>query len=304
MNSLLTALVNSFREDFGFAPTSLMRLVAKHPEIAVPLPPQASDIYLRSVVAWQKIGTPQELDLSHRPVGSLLGWKTVGSHYRESFTVQRSEFADLVTLKKVPNFTCDIRDVHGFAASRSNLEAFASTDEMVELNGRNLIADISADALAANLADPGIDITSSTPSDYFVHHDWDGRLYLVNSDGSHHLSAAKYIAKRIRQSVPLTGRLHSYCLNMAAIESLRRDYAMFVISDEPEIANGFGEAMRLFNATWLWHVMPPPYANMRLILLPKNERPSRQAGAVLRQAGCVDLGEYLLHHAMYPYAPR
>lgn len=135
---------------------------------------------------------------------------------------------------------CDITDVHGFSASKSDLRDFGHTDEMVEANSRAMIDQITPAKLAENIAHREIRIIHNPDtSDHFTRYLWDGRLWLMNDGGSHHMAAAKYIAARLRQPVTLTGKLYTYSLNAVAIASLRREFEMFVINDEPVIANAF-----------------------------------------------------------------
>ncbi|MYN38109.1 hypothetical protein GTP55_01860 [Duganella sp. FT109W] len=193
----------------------------------------------------------------------------------------------------IERWQCEIQEVHGFSASKSELTKFSSMDEMVECNSREMITDISPQGLAKNLAHNEIRIMRPNTDDCFKYHRWDGRLFLINSGGSHHFAAAKYIALRIGAPVPLAGRLHSYALNPDAIASLRRDFDIFMISDKPAISVAFNEAMRSFEATWLWTHLPRPYHKARAILLPKNERRSQRVAQAFQEAAIVDLGAYL-----------
>jgi hypothetical protein len=124
----------------------------------------------------------------------------------------------------------------------------------------------------------------------------------MNDGGSHHFAASKYIAARIAMPVRLLARLHTYALSTSAIASLRRDFDIFVISDEAAISVAFHAAMESFRATWLWTHMPRPYEHAKAILLPKDERRSRRVAKALREAGVVDLGAYL-EELSYQRAP-
>jgi len=74
----------------------------------------------------------------------------------------------------------------------------------------------------------------------------------MNDGGAHHTAAAKYISARLGQRVPLDGTRYTYSLNALAVASLRRDFEIFVISDEDaHSAVAFFEAMRASRATWL-----------------------------------------------------
>lgn len=287
LHPLLQTFVNSVREDFGY-PAGLVALLATHPQIRVTLDDGRQDISEQSVTRWHELGKQ-----SGEARGYLRGWRTAGGHHFESFSIMRPEYAQLGRCDVANDWTCDISDLHGFSASKSELRDFESTDRMVETNSREMISEISLQKLNENLAHPEIRIIHSPDIDYFTRYRWDGRLWLMNSGGSHHTAAAKYIAARLRHRVPLTGKLYTYALHAPAIASLCNDYRIFVINDDGEIHNAFLKAMRAFRATWLWHSMPRQYDDAKAILLPRNERRSMRVADALDAAGIVDLGKHL-----------
>lgn len=289
MKDLLTKLVDGVREDLG-QPVTLLRLLEAQPEIRVELrvPPQS--IAAESIVRWHELGKPDLMAWPRRDYGELRGWRDARGSY-SSFTLTRPEYAQLGQRDEI-DVELDISDILGLAASKSKLTAFQSLDQMVETNSREMIDDISMAKLAANLDHREIRIIHSE-SDHFARYLWDGRVFLMNSGGSHHFAAARYIAARLNQRVPLHGRMYVYSLNGSAIASLCRDYEMFVINDEAKVSNSFHDAMRSFGATWLWHPMPRPYEHTRAILLPREDSRSMRVAAALREGGIVDLGAYL-----------
>lgn len=291
MQALLKTIIDEIRENLGH-PVKLARLLGEHPDIRVSLDAPAPCISSNSVVQWDALGCSSYPQWPRRKQGSLMGWKMLGNDYG-SFILHRPEYSKIVQCEITENWVCDITDVHGFAASKSNLHDFVSTDQMVEANSRDMIDTITHQKLAENLEHNGIHIIHSLGLDYFLRYSWDGRIFLMNSDGSHHFAAAKYIATRLSEAIALRGKLYSYSLNTLAIASLRRDFEIFVISDDTPISLGFHNAMRAFRAAWLWHSMPRPFENTKAILLPKVERRSMQVAALLRNAGVADLGVHL-----------
>ncbi|MGA3347318.1 MAG: DUF6685 family protein [Terracidiphilus sp.] len=285
-------IVGRIQETFGY-PASLVRLLAEHSEIRVLLNAPSSCIDAESVVKWHELGTAPCAYFPHPGHSTLQGWKLRDKHNYGSFTLHRPEYDQIGLCESTEQWTCDITDVHGFSASKSRLSDFTSTDEMVETNSSDLIDAITHDKLAKNLTHEEIRIIHSPGCDSFVRYLWDGRLFLRNKGGSHHFAAAKYIASRLSESVPLCGKLNTYSLNTLAIASLRRDFDMFVIPDETTISLGFHEAMKAFRATWLWHHLPHPFDNAKAILLPKNDERSVRVAALLRQADVTDLGQHL-----------
>lgn len=289
MTDLLTTIVDGLREDFG-QPATLLRLLQTTPELRVDLPPPPLSIDATSIVRWHELGIPSPLEWPRRNPGVLRGWKASGNYY-DSFTVARQEYTQLGQRTEL-KVELDINEVDGVSASKSDLTTFQTLDQLVETNSGEMIDEISDAKLAKNLAHREIRILHGD-SDYFARYLWDGRTFLMNSGGSHHFAAARYLAKRLNQRVPLRGRLYVYELNGSAVAALRRDFEMFVISDEAAIANDFHEAMRSFQATWLWHPMPRPYEKTRAILLPRAEKRSLRVAQALRDAGVLDFGAYL-----------
>lgn len=296
MQALLKGIIDGIREDFG-QPVKLIRFLQEPENLQVSLDDPAPCISAGSVVRWHELGKTHHYHnsrfLSGFEHGALMGWKREDRHGYRSFILHRPEYAQIGQQQTLEDWPCDIGDVHGFAASKSALCEFTSTDQMVETNSREMIDAITPEKLAANLAHDEIRIIHSPGCDFFQHHQWDGRLFLINSGGSHHFAAAKYIAARLGEPVPLRGKLYSYSLNALAITSLRRDFEMFVLPDTPQVSQDFHEAMESFRATWLWHHMPRPFADTKAILLPRSERRSMKVAALLHQAGVTDLGEHL-----------
>ena len=293
MNSFLSAICDRIKEDLGH-PVSLLRLLEARPDIRVPLDGDTQSIAASSVVPWHELGTTPVMDWPRRPRGFLMGWKKSADNQYRSFEVTRPEFAEIGQCEVIEDWECDIADVHGFSSSKSELRDFSSTDAMVECNSREMIDAISHEKLAKNLAHNEIRIIHNQhATDYFARYLWDDRLFLMNDGGSHHFAAAKYIADRLEETVPLRGTLRVYSLNSTALASLCKDFDMFVIPDDAEISNAFHEAMSAFGATWLWHHMPRPFDDTRAILLPKAEPRSCCVANTLREAGITDLGAYL-----------
>ena len=298
MTKMLNRIINSIREDLGY-PSSLLQMLKQHPEIRVELLNPSPCISAGSIPLWHELGSSPVMHWPRRNPGALMGWRATNGHY-ESFQIERPEYAQIGRQEILKNWSCDITDVHGFSASKSELHNFKSTDAMVETNSRTMIDEISHEKLTKNLAHREIRIIhSSDTSDHFTRYLWDDRLFLMNSGGSHHFSAAKYIAARLPEAVTLNGKLYVYSLNAAAIASLRRDFEMFVISDKVEIFSTFLDAMRAFKATWLWHPMVRPFENTRAILLPKHELRSMRVATELRKADVLDFGTHLANLAAH-----
>lgn len=293
MPPLLKTIINAVQEDFG-RPASLHALLDACPNLSVQLPEPANDIASESVPRWHEWGEALFTHWPHRQRrGEVMGWRYVGGTY-SSYDVNREEFANFSSCEITEGWECDIQDVTGLSASKSELKDFDSLDRMVETNSRDMIEPITADKLRENLAWREIRILHcADTSDFFARYLWDGRVFLINSGGSHHFAAARYIAARIGSPVPLHGKLRTYVINEMAVASLQRDFEMFVMADTPEATDAFHNAMRNFRASYLWTHLPRPYRDCRAILLPRTDARSMKVATVLHEAGFFDLGLHL-----------
>lgn len=292
MPALLQTIADGLRSTFGH-PVGISQLLAAYPQIRVTLDDPTPCICAGNVPRWHELGTDFVLRWPRTEHGTLTGWRAVGNQW-QAFKLDRPEYAQIGQREITRQWHCDITDIHGFSASKSNLNNFVSTDDMVETNSREMIDEITPAKLAKNLAHHEIRILHNPDtSDHFRRYRWDGRLWLMNDGGSHHTAAAKYIATRLQKPVKLTGKLYTYSLNPEAIAALRHEFEMFVIDNDSTVACAFFDAMRAFKATWLWHTMPRPYDHTRAILLPKNELRSMRVAEEFHDAGITDLGAHL-----------
>lgn len=219
--NIIKPVIEEIRKYLG-QPVRLINLLANPAEAIVPINSMPDSIGLSSVIRWHELGQASYRGSIRRPLGELFGWAPDSIRGYGSLTIEWPEFEFLEHCTTVPRWTCDISDIHGFSASKSKLENFTSTDAMVEENSPSMISEFTLAKLQENLAHREIRIIHSPGSDYFCRYAWDGRVFLVNDGGSHHLAAAKYIASRLGESVPLSGKLEVRSLNASVIVDAHR----------------------------------------------------------------------------------
>jgi hypothetical protein len=188
--------------------------------------------------------------------------------------------------------------VEGLSASKAPLEAFATLDEF------------AVQACASELA-KGLDaciqhcrsrIVSGDRYPLSVAH-WDGRLFLENSDGSHHFAAARYIAGREKRRIELPVRLRRTWFDADAIAKLRRQYDVFAVRGPRAFA--IGEALARFNVRIERADAPRQVGDdVELWFVARSAR-AEKAARLLRGAGALDVARYLeeLARRPFPYAP-
>ncbi|MBT0960312.1 DUF6685 family protein [Denitromonas iodatirespirans] len=292
MDTLLRRVIGGIQNGFGRS-ASLLRVIERRPELRVTIEELPRVLAAGCVARWHEWGAASALHWPPRARGWITGWRYQAGRY-SSFHLMREEFAHFGYCRRDDEWECDIQDVVGLSASKSDLASFSSLDAMVEMKAPELIDPVTEEKLRENLAWREVRILKPETSDFFARYVWDGRLFLINAGGSHHFAAARYLAARLGTSVPLRGTLRTYGINEMALASLQRDYEMFVIGDTPCATNAFREAMARFRATYLWQFLPLPYTDThRAILLPVAEPRSATVAHVLRGAGFFDLGAHL-----------
>ncbi|MDL5034392.1 hypothetical protein QRD43_20990 [Pelomonas sp. APW6] len=144
----------------------------------------------------------------------------------------------------IEDWTCDISDVFGLAASKSDLRRFTSLEEMVRADFPSLLNDVSLEGLQRLKEHDGGKNFNTDPMRTFMVNAWDGRIYLSNDGGSRHFAAAQYVAGQLGQQIEMTGKLEVRRLNIFKIQEVKKRYRAFRISE-----SGFSEledAVRVF----------------------------------------------------------
>lgn len=293
LRAFSSPFLDPIRGTFG-DPAHLRRALKEHPQMRASLDPPSQSICLGSIPAWEQLGSINQVHVLSQPKGKLHGWRRTGDHWLGFYT-ERSEYTQIVRCEQA-SVTVDLEDVHGFSNSKSDLTAFRTTDDLVVARRPKLIREISERQLNKLLSHREIRVIHSPGADSFARYQWDAhgpRLWMLNQGGSHHLSAAKFVASRLGERVLLTGTLRTWSFDAGAVASLRADFEMFAVAQEGMRATVFGREMERFRATWLWHPLPRPYEHCIGVLLPRSEVRSVRAAEELRNAGFADLGEHL-----------
>ncbi|MFC5511147.1 DUF6685 family protein [Massilia jejuensis] len=293
MNKIIQAITDTVRSTLGH-PVHVERFLASRPDFRVPAVRSSNSIDFDSVPKWETFGeTGGGTGPAKARQAILMGWRLQNGRYSD-YRVAGPALNNLVKKVVVDDWKCDLQDLHGFSNSKSDLRTFVSTDDMVVANSQEMIEDVSLAGLQTNLAHDQISVTGwRAGSDWLHVHQWDGRMYLVNDGGSHHLAAAKYIAARIQAPVELMAPLHYHSIDPDAVAALRAEYDIYVVSHEAEVSNIFFSAMEDDGATWFWRDLPEPYWGERAIFLPRAEPTSLKVSQAFQAAGFEELGAHL-----------
>lgn len=150
----------------------------------------------------------------------------------------QSPHGTLVQVTIVPHFKCDAKDIEGICSSKSAELQYESVDELgaCYIDEQNRFARKGKAPLRLDEASlkelcthKGIELLHGRNSETFSVRAWDGRLFIDNYDGSHHLAGAVHIAKRIGQRIPLTSNLSLYRLNNLTVQWLLNSFHLILL---------------------------------------------------------------------------
>ena len=188
---------------------------------SVHLTPPKSKIFGDSRRRWEILDNFERSSfalLNHFPVST---WGAMAAF--------QSPHGALVQMTMVPRFECDASDIEGISASKSadmpheSVDAFGAyyIDEQNRLAREGMPPlrwdDTSLKELCSH---DEIRLLHGHGSDSFSVRAWDGRLFIDNSGGSHHLAGAIHVAKHIGARIPLVSKLYLYRLNQLTAQWL------------------------------------------------------------------------------------
>lgn len=201
------------------------------------------------------------------------------------------ELEHLISVSEIENCQVDIQDIACLSSSKSNLSLFKALNDFATIKNSNLITELSEENLNKNLFWEDKKILNNPFLYCYV---WDNkRIHLKNSGGSHHFSAARYIASQLNKKIHISGRLKIFHLNQESICSLLNQFALFAVNNNDrffivdECAN-IGASVGVYDA-------PPPFYDKTIIFLPHINKRSAHVTKLFQQFGLFNFGDFLLN---------
>lgn len=255
-------------------------------------------------VAWHQWKDLHAQEWRRTKAGQVVGWRPGPNGYgRYDFHLDALEH--LTRERVLDGWSCDIGDVAGVSGSKSPLSEYDSLDAMVRARRPELVASRDPACIYHLLTHDGLRILdvegNRREKDFFTLHQWDGRVFLCNLDGSHHFSAARYLAGRFGMHIPLRGRLYCRWIDAQAVEALVNAYALFAINATSIVLNALHEALQAYGVTYLRHRLPKGLspgasdqnAALETLLLPSSDARSQRVASAMATAGFFDVGAHL-----------
>ncbi len=194
----------------------LERAIASGELIPCPLKTPVDTLWTRSVIYWQDWISPSWIPSDSRQC--TIDFYKPG-YYRglERCHMVVPEVQNLISKEDIPHFSCDITDIQGISASKSEMYDIGDIYEFPLLRCPGLVTPVNEEHLRENMQYWELRLHRMR----FAEYPWTERkLYWLNEGGSHHFAAARYQACRLGISVPLTGRLSRFHVNMQMVSAL------------------------------------------------------------------------------------
>lgn len=279
MGVVLDFLLDSIQEEF-LRPARFIRKIKNHTQLKILLaiPPETANA--NQVIHW------------NRWEGAYFDKKYVLGIHKRPHSIQQyiPELEDLVVVSEIENWLCDIRDIDCLSSSKSDLSLFNTLDDFATTVNHNLISEISEQNLNKNLRWERGRILDN-PS--FYRYTWDNmRIHLCNSGGSHHFSAARYLALKLNKKIPVCGRLSTFSLNPESVFSLLEKFNLFSVRGEDWFF--VLQECEHFNAPVGFYPAPKPFHNQIIIFLPRSNKRSVRIAKLFKQFQLFDFGLFLL----------
>jgi hypothetical protein len=255
-------------------PRRLERAIDRAPALFTPFVPPVPTVDMDSVVRWEVFAGPED------------GGRLRPLHGSWPRAVRA--MGALVRTETLEGWTCDIRRIEGLSASRSTLAAFATLDEFARKECRGYIAkglEACLEHCETRIAKRG--------GYAFSQVQWDGeRVFLHNSDGSHHFAAARYLARELRVPIELKGTSTRFSLDPVAVADLVQEYDLFASSTHGLYASLL-DPLRALQAPCFLANAPPPFEKVVVLFFPRSSRRAARSAELLRRRAFFDVGRYL-----------
>lgn len=200
----------------------------------------------------------------------------------------------------VAHFECDASDIEGISASKSadmpheSVDVFGAyyIDEQNRYARKGKAPLRLDDASLKQLCSHDeIRLLHGRGSDTFSVRAWDGRLFIDNSGGSHHLAAAVHVVKRIGARIPLASKLYLYQFNHLTVQWLLDGFHLVLLPKD--LAGQVLWIVKSLVGSGSNMEFPPVLAEGSLLAFPRGSRIAECVMAELLSQGHHDLGNDL-----------
>jgi hypothetical protein len=191
----------------------------------------------------------------------------------------------LVHEQHIDEYVCAITDLEGISASKSAARHFDNVADFGQDFANYLGVEASSQGLMAMLAHREVRVIREPTTDHLFLGLWDGRLFIANSGGSHHLAAAIWMSGLLGIPVHLKPKLSVRWLNEPAWQWIIRHYVPLLVPGGCRYWSPLDGAK--VTGCWYWLGIPLP-ENCELHLVPRHDRAIEEVIRAATAAGLFD----------------
>lgn len=210
-----------------------------------------------------------------------------GNQKRAVLTCPRGQWAISTTME---DFAFDITEIDGIGRGKSSGKYFPTVQAFGLDFTEYKKTEVSANGLAKMLAHGEVRLIHSPGAEQLGVQMWDGRLFLHNDGGSHHLAGAAYISRTCSIPVQIQSKLIITALNVAAVDWLLSAFVPLAIHKKGLGQSGLPLVVaKLAGSCYEMRVAGNLCEDTRILLVPRNAGPTSDIVTALISAGALDL---------------
>ena len=232
-------------------------------------------IFGRSYVKWDHLS----LESSRR----VQGFKLMRGGVRADQLV--GPHGPLVQEQHIDEHACVITDLEGISASKSSERHFDTVADFGKDYANYLGVEASSQGLTAMLAHHEVRVMRKPATDRLFLGLWDGRLFIANSGGSHHLAAAIWMSGLLGIPIHVKPKLSVRWLNEPAWQWLLQNYVPLLVPGGCRHWSPLDGAKVV--GCWYWLGIPVPEA-CELHFVPRNDRSTVEVIRAATASGIFD----------------
>lgn len=193
---------------------------------------------------------------------------------------------------KNENFICNIRDIAGIQSSKDNGNEVENLTNFALQYCNKFISEENTENMYYNL---NWERYNNRKEYYKLA--WSNDIFWMNSGGSHHFSAARYLSMKLDIPITLYGSLSTFTINPELVSILNKRWNLFVFQ-KYQLSTHLLKALELFNCSYgLMDVpiglIPIDEKRLEILVLDKKEIIPNLVGKYLSLLGFTRVGDII-----------
>lgn len=193
---------------------------------------------------------------------------------------------------KNEKFICNIIEITGIQSSKDNGNEVENLTDFALRYCKNLISKENPKNMYYNL---NWEYYNNIKEYYKL--DWSNDIFWMNSGGSHHFSAARYLSMKLNIPITLYGSLSTFAINPELVSILNKRWDLFIFQKN-QLSTHSLKALELFNCSYGLMDVPEGLISidkkrLEILVLDKKEIIPNLVGKYLSLLGFTRVGDII-----------